>query len=84
MTATMDKQAYRERKKEKEACFTGCFKDLLDGAGEGKEGKYVCYRVCEKETNDIYNSSILCREGKARINIGFRLTEQTFLVDFFS
>lgn len=80
----MDKQAYRKRKEEKEACFTGCFKDLLDGAEEGKEGKYVCYRVCEKETNGIYNSSILCREGEARINIGFRLTEQMFFMDFFS
>lgn len=71
VAATMDKHAYSKRKGKKETVFTGCLAGL-DGGGEGKESKYVRYCVHERETNGIGNSSILRRQGEARINIGIR------------
>lgn len=71
IATTTDKHAYSKRKRKKKTWFTGCFPGV-DGGGERKESKYVRYGVHEKEINVIQNSSILCRQGEARINIGIR------------
>jgi len=69
--AAVDKHTHSKRKGKKETWFIGCFTGL-DIGGEGKESKYICYRVHKKETNGVRNSSILCRQGEARINIGIK------------
>lgn len=78
VAGVMDKHNFIKRKEQEKKWLIVCF-TALDGEGEGKEGKYILF--LKKEINGIKDSLILCRQGKARINIGIRQPNQVFLME---